>query len=383
MRRVVILGAGFAGLTAATELNEAAEKGLARVTLIDGAEGFQMGLSAQLALGGRRGPNDGKRGYGKLRATHVHFVNEHAKTIDTAAHIVKTDRGDQPYDDLIIATGAEAAPELIPGLQETAHNLCDMGAVMKMKEELERLRSGTVAILVAGVPFKCPPAPYEYAMLADEILAERGVRNRFSIVVATPEPQPMPVAGKEVGEAIKFLLEQKGITMRFQQKVKEVRVAEKTIHFESGQNLEFTVLGAMPPLRAPQVVRDSGLCDASGLVPADVNTFHTSAPGVFAVGDVATLKLPDGRVHPKAGIFAEGQARAVAQEIVAKLGLKDAEPYAGRGICYFDVGHGEAAVGEIEVLAPGGPKAHVGKPSKEGLAAKLAFESERLKRWFD
>jgi sulfide:quinone oxidoreductase len=376
------VGAGFAGLTLAHELEGVAKAGLARVTLIDGADGFQMGFAAQLALGGRRKPDEGRRGYGKLKASHVHFVNEHARAIDTSARVVRTDRGDEPYDDLVIATGGVPAPELVPGLAESSFALCDMGAVMKMKDELERIRSGTVVILVSGVPFKCPPAPYEYALLADEILAERGVRNRISIVVATPEPQPMPVAGKEVGDAIRGMLEARGITMRFQQKAKEVRTAERTVAFESGQTLEYSLIGAMAPLRAPQVVRDAGLTDATGLVPVDLRTMQTPLPGVFAVGDVAALKLPDGRMHPKAGSFAEGQASAVAGAIAAQLEGGVPLPYAGVGTCYFDAGRGEAAPGEIEVLAEGGPRARMGAPSKEGLAAKLAFEAERLERWF-
>src|SRR6185295_15126815 len=127
-----------------------------------------------------------------------------------------------------------------------------------------------------------------------------------------------------------------------------------------------------------KALRDSGLCDASGLIPADLMTLRTAAPNVFAVGDVALLKLADGRVHPKAGTFAEGQARAVAQEIAAKLGIKDAEPYNGRGSCYFDAGHGLATEGTIDLFAQGGPKAQMAKPSKEGLEAKKRFEAERL-----
>ncbi len=382
MRRVVVLGAGFAGLTLATELEGVAREGRAKVTLIEGAASFQMGLSAQFALASRRGPAEGRRPYSALAARHVHFINEHARAIDTAAKVVRTDRGDEPYDFLIVATGAEAAPEIVPGLAETAHNLCDVDSVMKMKEDLERIRSGTVVMLIAAVPFKCPPAPYEYALLADEILAERGVRSRCSLVVATPEPQPMPVAGKQAGDAVKAFLDARGITCRFQQKVREVDAVAHTIHFEGGATLEFTILGAMPPHRAPKAVRDAGLCDASGFVPVDLATMATAVEGVFAVGDVAALKLPDGRLHPKAGVFAEGQARAVASGLRAELDGTAAEPYTGRGACFVDVGHGQAAPAEMDLLGPGGPKAMIGSPSKEGLDAKRAFEAERLARWF-
>jgi sulfide:quinone oxidoreductase len=379
---IVILGAGFAGLTLASELDGLAASGRADVTLIEGAPHFQMGLSAQWALAGRRSPDEGRRPYELLRARNVRQVREPANAINTAARVVKTGRGEYPYDTLVIATGAGPSPQSVPGLLGAAHDLCNVGEVMRMKEELEHIRSGTVTILVAAVPFKCPPAPYEYALLADEILTERGVRERCPVVVATPEPQPMPVAGKAVGEAVVALLEARRIVCRFQHKVKEVRPEVKSIVFDNGSTLEYSVLAAMPPLRAPEVVRAAGLVDGSGFVPVDLNTMETKTPGVFAVGDVAALTLPDGRTHPKAGVFAEAQALVVAAAIHAKLAGGAPAAYRGRGACFVDVGHGEAAPAEIDLLGPGGPKATIGKPSKDGLAAKRAFEAERLARWF-
>ncbi len=380
--KVVILGAGFAGLTLATELDALAASGRAQITLIEGAPHFQMGLSAQWALAGRRSPDEGRRPFELLRARQVRVVGEPATAIDTAARSVKTRGGEHPYDTLVIATGAESAPQSVPGLLGAAHDLCNVGEVMRMKEELERIRSGTVTILVAAVPFKCPPAPYEYALLVDEILAERGVRERCPVVVATPEAQPMPVAGKAVGEAVVAMLEARRIVCRFQHKVKEVRPEVKSIMFENGSTLEYSVLAAMPPLRAPEVVRAAGLVDGSGFVPVNLNTMESKVPGVYAVGDVAALTLPDGRGHPKAGVFAEAQASLVAAAIQSKLAGGAPSVYRGRGACFVDVGHGEAAPAEIDLLGPTGPKATIGKPSKEGLAAKRAFEAERLARWF-
>jgi len=382
MRRVVILGAGFAGLTLAEALDPLAGQRKVDVTLVEGARRFQMGLAAQWALASRRGADGGAREYKSMRMRNIRFVNESAQAIDTGGRSVRTASGKHAYDDLVVATGAELAPELVPGLAETAHNLCDMASVLRFKEDLEKIRSGTVTILITRLPFKCPPAPYEYALLADEVLSERGVRNRCSIVVATPEPQPMPVAGKAVGDAVRGLLESRQISCRFNHKVKEVRRGSNSVAFEDGSYVEYSVLAAMPPHRAPKVVRDAGLCDGSGFVPVDLATLRTATPGVFAVGDVASLKLPDGRPHPKAGVFAEAQAAAVAQTIRSEVEGGGAGAYPARGACFVDVGRGQAAPAEMDLLAQGGPLAQIGAPSKEGLDAKAAFEAERLSRWF-
>jgi sulfide:quinone oxidoreductase len=382
MRKVVVLGAGFAGLTLAERLDSLAGEKKVEVSLIEGAPRFQMGLAAQGALASRRGPDGGAREYKSLRMRHVRFIHERAESIDVEGRSVRTALGSHAFDDLVVATGAELAPELVPGLAETAHNLCDMASVLRFKEDLEKIRSGTVTILVAGVPFKCPPAPYEYALLADEILEERGVRNRCSLVVATPEPQPMPSAGKAVGDTVRALLESRQITCRFNHKVKEIRRASKSVAFEDGSYVEYSVLAAMPPHRAPKVVREAGLCDASGFVPVDLKTLRTATPGIFAVGDVASLKLPEGRPHPKAGVFAEAQAAAVAETIRSEVEGGGPGVYGARGACFFDVGHGQAAAADLDLLAEGGPRAHMGAPSKEGLEAKAAFEAERLARWF-
>lgn len=382
VRKVVILGAGFAGLTLAEGLDSLAGEKKLDVRLIEAAPRFQMGLAAQWALASRRSPEGGARGYKSLRMRHVRFVNEAAHRIDLAGRAVETASGSHPFDDLVVATGAQLRPELVPGLAEAAYNLCDMPSVMAFKEALEKIRSGTVTILVAGVPFKCPAAPYEYALLADEILAERGVRSRCSIVLATPEPQPMPSAGKAVGDHLRGLLESRQVSCRFGHTVKEVRRPTNSVAFQDGSSVEYSVLAAMPPHSAPKVVRDSGLCDESGFVPADLRTLRTQTSGVFAVGDVASLKLPDGRPHPKAGAFAEAQAAAVAQTIRAMVEGTEPGTYSGRAACFIDMGRGEAAAAEMDLLAEGGPKFQMGSPSKAGLAGKAAFEAERLARWF-
>jgi sulfide:quinone oxidoreductase len=178
------------------------------------------------------------------------------------------------------------------------------------------------------------------------------------------------------------LLADVGIEYRPGHKPSSVDPVERRISFENGTELEYGILGAVPPHRAPKVVRDAGLADASGFVPVELGTFRTSAPDVYAVGDVAALKLPNGSPHPKAGVFAEAQALTVARHLAAAIAGAEKTPYAGRGTCFVDVGRAMAAPAEIDLLAEGGPQFRIDPPSSRGLDEKRKFETDRFERWF-
>jgi sulfide:quinone oxidoreductase len=381
-KHVVVLGAGFGGLTVATELDSMAGAGKIDVALVDRNTHFSMGFSMQWAMVGRRRPEDGQRPYTSFKARHAKFVHDEIVAIDTTSRTVRTRSRRLDYDYLVIALGAELAPELIPGLAEGAYNLCDLGSVMQLRAAVEGIDRGTLVVAVSSTPFKCPPAPYEYALLIDDMLRGRGVRDRVRIVVTTPEPQPMPVAGKAVGDAVKAMLADRGIEFLPGHKPKTIDALKRTATYENGTELTYDVLGAMPPHRAPRVVRDAGLADASGFVPVEIGSFKASAPDVYAVGDVASIRLPNGNPHPKAGVFAEAQAAVVAGNIVAELTGGQRANYAGIGACYVDVGRGQAAPAEADLLVASGPRVALRPPSAEGLEEKRRFERDRLSKWF-
>jgi len=381
--RVLILGAGFAGLTIATELEPLAKAGKVSVTLVDRRGTFLMGLAAQGVLTGRRGPGERVRSYADVRARHATFVHEDVTGIDTQARTVRAGSRDIPYDVLVLALGVEAAPERVPGLAEAAHNLCEVTAMVRFKAALESIDRGTVLVLISRTPFKCPPAPYEYAFLIDGILRERGVRDHVRVVVTTPEPQPLPAAGPAVGDVVRSMMAQRGIEYYPNRKPTAVDAAGRSVTYEDGPTLGYTLLAAMPPQQAPKVVRDAGLADASGFVPAALGTFETALPNVYAVGDLAALKLPNGNPHPKAGVLAEAQALTVARGIAARLGAGRPSAYTGSGVCFIEDGRGQAARLELDFLAEGGPRATFVPPSEAGLAAKDRFERDRLEKWFE
>jgi sulfide:quinone oxidoreductase len=179
------------------------------------------------------------------------------------------------------------------------------------------------------------------------------------------------------------LVESRGIRVKALHKILRVEAQAKRLHFEGGLEAAYDLLLAVPPHRPPAVVREAGLTDASGWVPVDPRTLASSAPGVYAVGDVNGLKLPAGGMLPKAGIMAELEGEIVADRILASLGqsLKPKD-FDGKGYCFFEAGEGRAMKVQGDFFGPTTDRVRMEAPSEEGFQAKQAFEAERLKSWF-
>ncbi len=369
-------------MSLATQLETLVKTGCAEVILIERTPEFRMGFSMQWVLAGRRKAGEGLRAYSSLRFKRVQFIQDEAVSIQTGERLVHTKSRRIEYDYLVIALGAELAPERLPGLPEAAYNLFDFNSVLQFKFALHALQTGTVLVVVASVPFKCPPAPYEYALLIDETLQKKKTRNNVRVALSTPEPQPMPVAGLLIGETVKKMLSGRGIEYFPLHKPKLVEFPNRKVIYENGAELNFDLLAAVPPHRAPKVVHEAGLADDSGFIPVELGSFKTAVPNVFAIGDAAALRLPNGNPHPKAGVFAETQALALASQITAEITGEPVFPYSGRGACFVDVGGGQAAAAEAELLHPDGPRFVLKPPSRAGLLAKKRFETERLRKWF-
>ena len=132
----------------------------------------------------------------------------------------------------------------------------------------------------------------------------------------------------------------------------------------------------VPKHRAPDVVIASGLAD-DGYVPVDSRTLETSFPGVYAVGDVATVGVP------KAGVFAEGEARVVAAAVIAAAPRRrEPDGYAGQGSCYIEFGAGRVGRVDVDFLSGPKPTGVFHEPSAELVGEKEHFGSSRRARWF-
>lgn len=381
-KTVLILGGGIGGVVAASRLRRLLAREQ-RVILVEREADHLFQPSLLWLMLGWRTPGEITRPIARLARRGIEIVRGNVERIDPVRRTVVVGGREHSADYLVIALGAELAPQTVPGLSEAGHNLYALAGASALRDALSGFDAGRVAVLVSSLPFKCPAAPYEAAMLLEYGMRQRGVRNSVPIDVYTPEPGPMPVAGPEVSKQVRQMVESKGIGVHTEHAVKSVDPQARRIEFTNGKIADFDLLVYVPPHRAPQVVKDAGLTGASGWVAADRATLATSAPAVYAIGDVTGIPLAIGKPLPKAGVFAHGEAEVVAANIAAEIkGGTPRAQFAGNGECFVETGDGRAGYGSGNFYAEPAPQVSLRSPSRWLHLGKLAYEKFWLYRWF-
>lgn len=379
----LILGGGFGGIVTANTLRQLlpAEH---KIILIDKNSTFHIGATKTWIMLGERTPEQVTRNLSALSSRGIEFVQAEVQKIDPAKREVVTSNKTLRGDFLVLALGADMNLSKISGL-EAAETFYTLEGALRLREMLPKFTSGELVTLIPATPFKCPPGPYEAAMLLHEYFTKRGHRDKIKLSLNTVEPRPMATAGPQMGQFIREELQKRDIHLATEKRCKSVDGAKRLINFEDGSTAPFDLLIAIPPHEAPQAVREAGLNDASGWIPVDPKTLKTSIDRVYAIGDLCKVPLP-GRfkpemplVLPKAGVFAEAHGRVVAHQIAAEvLGQQAAETFDGLGYCYIETGDRQAVRGDGEFFALPHPQM-TAKPSD--LAQKQAWAEEWVKRY--
>lgn len=381
-KTVLVLGGGIGGVVAASRLRKLLSREH-RVILVEREDAHLFQPSLLWLMLGWRSPDQIRRPIARLARRGIEVVRGNVERIDPARRAVVVNGQELTADYLIISLGAELAPETVPGLVPAGHNLYTLAGATALRDALANFHAGRIAVLVTAMPFKCPAAPYEAAMLLEYGARRRGVRDSLSIDLFTPEPGPMPVAGSEVSKQVRQMVESKGIGVHTEHAVKRIDAEKLRIEFTNGANAEFDLLVYVPPHRAPQVVKDAGLTGPSGWVSVDRATLATSSPGVYAIGDVTGIPLAIGKPLPKAGVFAHGQAEVVARNIAAEIkGESASAHYTGHGECFVETGDGRAGYGSGNFYAEPAPQVGLRPPSWWLHLGKVAYEKFWLFRWF-
>jgi sulfide:quinone oxidoreductase len=380
-KTVLVLGGGIGGLTAATHLRRVAPTGT-RIVVIEKSETFSVCMSKLWVMTGeRKDPGEGERELARLAGAGIEIVQADIEAIDPTARTVRTTAGTMEGDYVIVALGAERNPKAVPGFAESALNLYERDGALRIQRALQEFSGGRIVVLVTRTPFSCPSAPYEAAFLVEALLRERGVRQRAEIALYTPEDQPMLVAGPNVGPALVKMLEERGIELHWEQIAMKIDPAAGRILFEL-EDTSFDLLVGVPPHTAPVALRESGLIDASGWVPVDPTKLQTRHTGVFAIGDVTAIRLANGMFLPKSGVFADGHARVVAENIAAEIaGEGRATQFTGHGFCHIEVGDGMAAYGSGNFYGIPGPRVTFEPPSQRYRQEKEELERSLLALW--
>jgi sulfide:quinone oxidoreductase len=374
VKHVVILGAGFAGLELATRLSESLARDV-RATLIDQNASFTFGFSKLDILFGRKAPEDVRLHYHEISKEGVEFRQERVTSIDPEKRRVRTDAASYDADILVVALGADYDFAATPGFVDGGVEYYSVAGAERMRDVLSEFDSGKILIGILGHPFKCPPAPFEGALLLHDHFVHRGIRDAVDIRTVGPIAAPVPIS-KEVSQSILAALTERGIEYVPNEQIIEIDTQRHEARLASGGRIPFDLFVGIPVHRAPHVVQSCGLA-VDGWVPVEKTNLATPFANVYAVGDVTALPMA------KAGVFAEAAARVVANDISARLkGDVLRRPFEGAGTCYIEFGAGMVGVVEANFFGGPRPTARLVGPSKDLAADKQEFAKVRRERWF-
>jgi sulfide:quinone oxidoreductase len=380
VERTLVLGAGFGGIAVASGLRDRLGDSH-QVILVDRDPSFSMGLRKLWELVGLGTIEEGSRPRSALAGGGIDVVRADVTAIDVAARAVETTAGRLEGDRLVVALGAEPRPDLVPGLAEYGHPVWARSAVAAARDALAALTAGRIVVVIFGAPYPCPPAPFECAMLIDDHLRARNLRDAVELEVATLQPILLPNAGRAGSDWLAERLEERGVAWRVG--TRPERVEDGRVLFEDGTELAFDLLVGVPPHRVSAAVSEAGLTGETGWIEPDRGMLATAYPGVWAIGDCTFVKLANGLPLPKAGVMAAVQGDRVAAAIAAEVTEAPAPaPFDGHGYCFLETGLSTAARINGDFYADPEPSITIGGPSPEHHDEKVGFERAHLERWF-
>jgi sulfide:quinone oxidoreductase len=366
--RIAIVGGGTGGVVLANDLAERLapeiDAGEVEVVLFnDDPDHVYKPVWLYVAFG-KREPADGRRALADLVDDRVGVRVVDAAEVDTEAQTLEPVDAPElvPYDRLVLATGAQLAPDAVPGLAEGAHQFYGEAGAERLRDELVEFTGGHLVLSVVGTPHMCPAAPLEFVLMADDWFRQRGLRDDVEITYTYPI---MRVHGNEqIAEWARPILDSRDIRIETMFNAESVDPDEGTLTSMEGTTLDYDALVAIPPHTGSDLIADAGLGEG-GWVDVDPHTLEaTSHEGVYALGDAAAVGVP------KAGSAAHYQANVVGQRIASEVrGRTPTATYDGKTLCFVETGMDAATFVEFDYDNPPEPV----RPSQQLHWAKLAY----------
>ncbi|MCS7118172.1 MAG: NAD(P)/FAD-dependent oxidoreductase [Thaumarchaeota archaeon] len=308
----------------------------------------------------------------KIPRPGIRIVNASVVQLRPEERTVYTNYGTTKYDVLVLAPGIDLATWEILGLskERNLHAWDPVRAVM-LREELAKITSGNVVFGVPAAPYKCPPAPYEVAMLSREFINEQGKGDRVKVTVldSNSGPQPPPKASYFREHMTKL-----GIDYRPNFKIAEVNPETKEVISVDGEKVKYDVLSILPPNVAPSFVREAGL--GTTYMDVDPTTFRSRRyDDVYGIGDV--ILSP----YTRSMYVAMRSGRRLAELLAERLGVSRPEKTSVYNICWSYVNKRELTVIEVEWDDAGRTKTgfpRVGPPTAENFSRRQEWERASL-----
>jgi sulfide:quinone oxidoreductase len=384
MKRVLILGGGVGGtLTAnliARKLKRRIATGDVKVTVVDatGKHAYQPGYM-YIAMGHERAERLVKPER-KLLDGNVDLVVDQIRRIDVEGAKVELASGEVlVFDQLVIATGSRIVPEAVPYFEQEAHHFYTAQASAKLRRALDAFSGGKILIGIAGIPYKCPPAPLEVAFLVESEMRQRGLRERTEIQFLSPINRAFTI--ESVSEMATPILAEKGIDLQLLAGVDSIDPQRKVVVTDALEEYSYDLLICVPPHRGANVVIEAGLAPKSGWLPTDRHTLQLKKmagpgipdeqveryPNVYVLGDATDLPLS------KAGSTAHFEAPVVAERVAAALLGRPPSArhavYSGKVMCFFEVGDGKGTLLSFDYDHPPKPP----RPGRLWHLGKVVF----------
>ena len=335
--RVVVIGGGFGGATAARYLKKASPQ--LNVTLVEPNRRFVTCPYSNLVIGGWRKLDTISFGYDKLAKAGITVVHDTAAAIEHDRKRVRLAGGRMiSYDRLIVSPGIDLRWGAIAGYDEKAaqampHAWKAGDQTLLLRRQLEAMPDGGLFVISApGNPFRCPPGPYERVSMVASYLKQSKPRSKILVLDAKENFSKQPLFQDAWAKLYPGMVE--WVPVGKDGKVVKVDPKAKTLETEFGQVHKAAVANVIPPQMAGRIARDSGLADQSGWCPIDAMSFESKlVKGIHVVGD-ATIAAP----MPKSGFAANSQAKVAAAAVVALLQDKALSPVGMVNTCYSHVG---------------------------------------------
>lgn len=357
--RIVIAGAGAAGLTAAAQLAQRLEG--AQITLVDArkAHFYQPGFT--LVAGGIKPASYVISSTRDYVPSGVELIEEAVAEIDPEGRKVVTATGKPvPYDYLIVATGLRLDYAAIEGMDVEQIGNNGLGSIYHSPEKAAATwqamskfaDSGGVGVFLRpGTEMKCAGAPLKYTFLTDDHLRRRGNRGKAEIIYNANNKVLFSVP--IVHEKVRMLFEERDIRMNYERTLAAIDLGKRIATFKTAEGpveLQYDFINVIPPMRAADVVRNSplpwqeGNWAADGWIEVDKHTLrHKRFDNVFAVGDVAGV--PKG----KTAASVKWQVPVAVDHLVAQIeGRESQAHYGGYTSCPLITRLGQAMLIEFD-----------------------------------
>lgn len=340
-QRVVIVGGGFAGATAAKHIRMWSDNRI-EVVLVERNTTFISCPMSNTVLGGSRTVADLTQSYDTLKKKYgVEIVQGEVTAIDPQKHTVSLKGGFLSYDRLIIAPGVDFMFDKIEGLNakvaaESIPHAWKAGAQTTMlRKQLESMSDGgTFAISIPKAPYRCPPGPYERACQAAVYLKKNKPRSKVLILDANPDI----VSKKGLFMAAWNELYPGMVEYRPNAEVRQVNVAGKVLKTEF-EDVKADVLNIIPPMKAGAVADMAGVVNVDNRWCAvDFLSYESKVHrDIHVIGDAVSAALP------KSGHLAASQAKICAAAIIELMQGRhpDSAPVIAN-TCYSMVSNTEA-----------------------------------------